>query len=278
MMCLQQSNYNLLAAEALPLMLELLDTTKFENAEYENLALNELKEWDYKNDRGIIAPTVFEIWWDELNSILWDEFNSMEWDQDMYYRYSWEELYESGKAKVDMRDSRYVYPQAKVTISLLKDDRDHAVFDHRFSNDKKETAKDVIYDSFYWTAMKFGDIIKYEFNKPHWGHYQGTKVNHLMRVDALGSKRLFVGGNENAPNATTSTHGPSWRMVVELKPEGPKAWGVLPGGQSGNPGSTNYLSSLEKWSKGEYHELNFLQLADLDEDKWQMLTIKGKQK
>ncbi len=273
MMRLQQSNYNLLAAEALPIMLELLDTAKFANSEYETLALNELKAWNYQNDKGIIAPTVFEIWWDELNNMLWDEFNGMEWDQDMYYRYSWEELYKSGKAKVDMRDSRYVYPQAKVTISLLENNPGHMIFDHRFSNDKKETAKDVIYDSFYWTAMKFGDIIDYQFNKPHWGHYQATKVSHLMRLDALGSKTLFVGGNENAPNATTSTHGPSWRMIVELNPDGPKAWGVLPGGQSGNPGSENYLSSLEKWTKGEYHELNFLNISDLDDEQWETITI-----
>lgn len=277
MMDLQLCNYNLLAEEALPLMLQLLDTTRFKNAETEHLALNELLGWDHNNDKGIIAPTVFSIWWDELNAMLWDEFNSSEWDQDMYYRHSWEELLTSGKAKIDMRDKRYVYPMAKVTINMLKGDPEHEMFDHRFTNDKKETAKDVIYDSFYWTAMKFGDIIKYRFNRPHWGHYQGTRVRHLARLDALSSRKLFVGGNENAPNATTSTHGPSWRMVVEMNADGPKAWGVIPGGQSGNPGSRNYLNSLKKWAAGEYYELDFLHLSDLDSDNWKVITLNGKE-
>ena len=277
MMNLQLSNYNLLAEEALPLMLALLDTSKFQNEESERLALAELFAWDYNNDKGIIAPTVFEIWWDEFNNLLWDEFNGQEWDQDMYYRYSWEELMNSGKAKIDMRDPRYVYPMSKVTIDLLKNEPNSPLFDHHSSNDKIETAQDIIYDSFYWTAMKFGDIIKYDFNKPHWGHYQGTRVQHLARLDAFSSRKLFVGGSEHAPNATTSTHGPSWRMIVELNPDGPKAWGVLPGGQSGSPGSRLYISSLEKWTKGEYNELHFLKSDASIDPSWSVLNYKSAQ-
>lgn len=275
MMALQLSNYNLLAEEALPIMLTLLDTSRFQNEETERLALAELLEWDYYNEKGIIAPTVFEIWWDELNNLIWDEFNSEEWDQDMYYRHSWEQLMKDGKAKVDMRDDRYVYPMAKVTIDLLKNEPDHIVFDHRSSNNKAETAKDIVNDAFYWTAMKFGDIIKYKFNLPHWGHYQGTRVKHLLRLDAFSSPKLFVGGSENAPNATTSTHGPSWRMVVEMHTDGPKAWGILPGGQSGNPGSRSYMSSLEKWADGAYYQLHFLRSIDQKQNGWQTLTFQS---
>lgn len=274
MMDLQLSNYNLLAEEALPLMLALLDTSEFQYKEYETLALNELKGWDYRNDKGLIAPTVFEIWWDEFNNLVWDEFNSRDWDQDKYYRDSWMELSKSGKAKVDMRDPRYVYPMAKVTIDLLKNDPENIVFDHHSSNNSRENAKQMVYDSFYWTAMKFGDIIKYKFNRPHWGHYQGTRIQHLARLDALSSKKLFVGGNENAPNATTSTHGPSWRMIVQLSENGPTAYGVIPGGQSGNPGSPLYKSSLQKWADGEYDQLHLLHSADEVQEGWNTLTFK----
>jgi len=135
-------------------------------------------------------------------------------------------------------------------------------------------AKDVVYDSFYWTAMKFGDIIKYKYNRPHWGFYQGTRVKHLARLDAFSSKKLAVGGSENAPNATTSTHGPSWRMIVEMNPDGPKAWGVLPGGQSGNPGSKTYTTSLNLWASGDYHDLNFLKNPDAVEENWKVQTFK----
>lgn len=274
MQALQLSNYNLLAEEALPLMLGLLDTSQFKYAEMEQLALTELRDWNYSNDKGIIAPTVFEIWWDEFNTLLWDEFNKQDYDQDMYYRYSWEQMAKDGKAKVDMRDTRYVYPMAKITIDLLRNDTTNIMFDHHSSNDKIEVARDIVYDSFYWTAMKFGDIIKYKFSAPHWGHYQGTTVQHLLRVDALSSDKLFVGGSENAPNATTSTHGPSWRMIVELDKNGPKAFGVLPGGQSGNPGSSKYVHSLENWANGEYHALRFLKKDSELRSDWTTLSIK----
>ncbi|MCB9192087.1 MAG: penicillin acylase family protein [Flavobacteriales bacterium] len=271
---LQLSNFNMLAEEALPLLLAYLDTTEFQYKEYELLALNELREWNYSNDRGIIAPTVFEIWWDEFQNLLWDEFNEQHWDQDMYYRYSMEQMDKDGKAKVDMRDKRYVYPNNKIAIDLLKNDPQHIMFDHHATNNKIETAKDIVYDAFYWTSMKFGDIIKYKISAPHWGHYQGTKVQHLLRLDAFSSKKLFVGGSEHAPNATTSTHGPSWRMIVDLDPNGVKAYGVLPGGQSGNPGSKNYINSLENWSKGEYHRLNFLSSPEQLQENWIVQTFK----
>jgi penicillin amidase len=275
MMALQNSNFNLLAKEALPLMLSLLDTNDFQNKRSEMMAVYTLLTWDYSNERGIIGPTVFEVWWDEFNSLLWDELNDPKWDQAEYYRYSWEEFGKTGKAHIDLRDSLYVYPNAMVTIDLLKNHQDADVFDHRFTPDKKENARDLMYDAFYWTAMKLSDIITYHFDKPHWGHYKGTRVEHLMRLEALSSPSLFIGGSEHAPNAITSSHGPSWRMVVEMHPDGPRGFGVLPGGQSGNPGNSGYMLSLMPWMKGEYHPLHRLKTDDLESGKWQVLTIRS---
>ena len=42
----------------------------------------------------------------------------------------------------------------------------------------------------------------------------------------------------------------------------PKAFGVYPGGQSGNPGSKFYDDLVDIWAAGEYLELNFMQSAD----------------
>ncbi|MNL77960.1 Penicillin amidase [compost metagenome] len=50
-------------------------------------------------------------------------------------------------------------------------------------------------------------------------------------------------------------------MVVELGPT-PKAYGIYPGGQSGNPGSPYYLNLLDKWEKGELNELIYLSSPD----------------
>ncbi|MFT4524856.1 MAG: penicillin amidase [Bacteroidia bacterium] len=257
MMDLQGNNYSLLAEEALPLMLEILDTNMFAHDSLERLCYSFVTDWDYVHDPGSIGATIFQIWWDELNGLIYDEMNSKIYNQDEYYDNSWKEMVVSNKAYFDLKDSRYTYPTASVTISLLKNQRKHQIFDHLSTHDKTEDAKQIVFDAFYWTAVKLGDIIKYDLNEPHWGLYQDTRLRHLGRVDALGSRNLFVGGNENAPNAITATTGPSWRMVVEMTKSGPKAFGVFPGGQSGNPGSSDYLYSLDKWMNGEYHELEF---------------------
>jgi penicillin amidase len=47
-------------------------------------------------------------------------------------------------------------------------------------------------------------------------------------------------------------------MVVSLEKSGVKAWGVYPGGQSGNPGSYHYSSMLDTWVADKHFELLFL--------------------
>ena len=91
----------------------------------------------------------------------------------------------------------------------------------------------------------------------NWAEDKSTDIAHLIRLPAFSKMDLDVGGYRNAPNAISSTHGPSWRMIVELD-ESPKAWGVYPGGQSGNPGSPFYDSSVETWKDGDYFELFFM--------------------
>jgi penicillin amidase len=50
-------------------------------------------------------------------------------------------------------------------------------------------------------------------------------------------------------------------MVVELGPE-IRAWGIFPGGQSGNPGSRFYDDMVDGWLAGKPDELLFLKSAD----------------
>jgi penicillin amidase len=70
-----------------------------------------------------------------------------------------------------------------------------------------------------------------------------------------------VGGSSGIVNATGNDHGPSWRMIVELGKD-PHAFGIYPGGQSGNPGSPFYDNMIDGWSKGQQNELVFLHSAD----------------
>ena len=74
------------------------------------------------------------------------------------------------------------------------------------------------------------------------------------------------GGGYGIINATKSTHGPSWRMVVSLTTP-VTATVVYPGGQSGNPGSRYYDNFVDKWTNGEYYDALFLANLETDNQK-----------
>jgi len=54
-------------------------------------------------------------------------------------------------------------------------------------------------------------------------------------------------------------------MVVQLGPE-IKAWGVYPGGQSGNPGSPFYDNMIDDWNNGELYPLWFMKEQPAESD------------
>ena len=85
-----------------------------------------------------------------------------------------------------------------------------------------------------------------------WDHVRFANVHHLLRLPALSELQLPVQGGPGtlSPSAGMGTHGPSWRMVVELGPE-IQAWATYPGGQSGNPISTRYRDRIPLWMKGD---------------------------
>jgi penicillin amidase len=91
-----------------------------------------------------------------------------------------------------------------------------------------------------------------------WANAHHANIYHLLRRPALSALDLPVQGGPSTlnPSPGRGTHGPSWRMVVELGPE-VRAWGTYPGGQSGNPASPRYLDRLPKWLAGELDTLLF---------------------
>lgn len=81
---------------------------------------------------------------------------------------------------------------------------------------------------------------------------------------------LNVGGGKRIINATTHSHGPSWRMIVSLTTP-VEAYGVYPGGQSGNPGSPYYDDLVDHWAKGQYYRLWIMQKKESGDQR-----VKGK--
>ena len=107
--------------------------------------------------------------------------------------------------------------------------------------------------------------------KLEWSKFKDTKVLHLARLDALSRTHLSIGGGTNTINAANSQHGPSWRMIVSLAPQ-TEAYGVFPGGQSGNAGSRFYDSFIDTWAAGKYYTLWMMKASEEKDErvKWKM--------
>ena len=69
-----------------------------------------------------------------------------------------------------------------------------------------------------------------------WANQKSTDINHLALLAGFGHQDIVCPGSPGSVNATGPRNGPSWRMVVALGPQ-VKAYGIFPGGQSGNPAS-----------------------------------------
>ncbi|HEX6431584.1 MAG TPA: penicillin acylase family protein, partial [Niastella sp.] len=100
----------------------------------------------------------------------------------------------------------------------------------------------------------------------NWGKYKDVGIRHLLRLAPLSRFHINTGGGTNIINATKQYHGPSWRMIVELTAK-TEAWGIYPGGQSGNPGSKFYDNFINDWAEGKYNKLWVMEIAEVNDNR-----------
>ncbi|MEQ8713853.1 MAG: penicillin acylase family protein [Cyclobacteriaceae bacterium] len=229
MMTLQNDNYDYKASEALPMMLDSLDTASFTNRE--RVVYDLLRDWDYFAEPDRQAPAYFETWWSLLYESVWDEFDAFDF---AHYR-----------------------PSTYNTYYMLRNHPEHAYMDDR-STPVVETAG-TLYQRTFKQTLDSLDNWKSEMGmNPQWSNYKNTTIQHLLRLKPFTVDNVKIGGYRNIVNAASERHGPSWRMVVEMTPNGPNAWGVYPGSQTGNPGHPMYGHMIENWAEGEYYPLLFM--------------------
>ncbi|MDO5978765.1 penicillin acylase family protein [Flavivirga spongiicola] len=226
---LQNNNFNLKASELLPHMIEHLNTSQLTPEELE--ILNTIKSWNFYSETDQIAPSIWDAWWTKLYPLVWDEFN------------------------VDSvaLETPFTYQ----TINMLKNNPNDSFMDI-VETPEKETANDLFLITFKEAVKELTDW-KAEYGNYNWQGYKGTFVGHLLQaLPAFSRLDLPIGGDRNTVNAADVNHGPSWRMIVEMSSP-PKAIGIYPGGQSGNPGSKYYDNFIDKWAIGEYFDILFMQ-------------------
>jgi penicillin amidase len=227
MMKLQTDNYNVYAEYARPILMKYADPTRL-NADAKRFA-DIFGSWDLISDPDKTGPTIFDHWMDTLSVMVFRD-----------------ELRRNG-LPVKM-------PDDFILVQYLL--RDSTAF--RFTDDVNtpavETLTDMVTEALNRASVPLSELERND--KLIWGRFKDVTLYHLLRANMLpfARKGLNVGGGQHIINATKHAHGPSWRMIVSLSTP-IEAYGVYPGGQSGNPGSPFYDDMAGTWAKGEYYKL-----------------------
>ena len=241
MMALQTNNDNVFAAQARPALNRLIQMDLLSPAAKKMVTI--LNAWDLKNDENSKGITVFKLIWDSVESAVWSD--------------------ELAGSKIPLTK-----PESFVLLEQICRDTNFTVADDIRTKDKVETLKDQVNVGIERATQQL--LILEKENKLTWGSFKATRVVHLTKIPALSRLNLPIGGGVNIINATTENHGPSWRMVVHMTDE-IEAYGLYPGGQSGNPGSPFYDNFVDYWAAGKYYRLLFLSKEKLKESeraKW----------
>lgn len=184
---------------------------------------------------------VFDTWFTTLRSMFWDE--------------------------AEFSDRK---PSDGTMVYYLTDVERSPWFDI-MDTDEEEGKSDLLRESFERTAVTLESFYGASSGARVWGDVHRVTFRHLTRSESLRSlwrgPYPFGGFSETlSPGAGRNVnHSASWRMVVDLQPDGPVGYGVYPGGQSGRPFSRNYDSGISTYLDFDYFTLqNPRNLADLD--------------
>ena len=240
---LQTDNYNVFAATARPALMKYIQLDNLSSDA--KRMVTEMTNWDLYNSVNAKGITCFKIIWDSVEQAVWGD-----------------EL--SGSTIPLLK------PEAYVLLDQMLKDTNWSIADDIRTKEKVEDLKTQVTLGVEKATEKLLALEKE--NKLEWALFKATRVLHLTKTPALSRMNLPIGGGVNIINATTENHGPSWRMVVHLTDE-IEAYGLYPGGQSGNPGSPYYDTFVNYWAEGKYYRLLFQskeKLKQSERTKWHM--------
>jgi penicillin amidase len=241
MQLLQTDNYNVFAEAARPALMKFIDPNILSSDAIRMVSI--LTSWNLYNNENEKGITVFKTIWDSVENAVWGD--------------------ELAGSSIPLTS-----PESYVLLDQMNKDSNWAVADDISTKNKIETLKEQVNVGVEKATKILLELEKE--NKLSWAAFKATRVSHLTKIPALSRLNLPIGGGENIINATTEAHGPSWRMVVHLTDE-IEAYGLYPGGQSGNPGSPYYDTFINYWAAGKYYRLLFLpkeKLVANERTKW----------
>jgi penicillin G amidase len=238
---LQTDYFNTTAEDAMPIFLKYVKEGEL-NAD-EKKYFDIIKAWDLEASPNSKGQTVYKCWWDSLESGIW-------------------------KDELSRTNPQGEWPSDQTTVEWLH--RDSSM---KYIDDVNTPAVETLYDV-VTTALKKATVRLKQAEsegKLEWAKFKAPGIYHISdkgKSALLPFARLNLpaGGDDNIINALTQSHGPSWRMIVQLSTP-TEAYGVYPAGQSGNPGSKYYDNFVDTWVKGEYYQLWFMRDGDKTDKK-----------
>ncbi len=248
MQYLQNENYDVFAEMAKPVLFKNLVVAKLTTTEKKYVDI--LRDWNCRNEVNAEGATIFNAIWDSLEQVVWkDDFQNSK--------------------------SPMPWPDGSTLLDNLLKNSNYRFADNLNTPNKVETIQEDVIEAVKKASVYLEQLEKEK--KLEWGIVKDTKVSHLLQLPALSRLHLPIGGGKNCINATTTAHGPSWRMIVHMTDE-TEAYGVYPGGQSGNPGSKFYDNFIDSWAAGKYFKLLFLSKENATKNekiKWHMTFTNG---
>ena len=229
MMALQTDTRDFLAGEITPLLVQALAADKLTTEEQQ--ARDLLANWDYRMDADSAAAAV---WW-----TFWQAYLSQTFDPWWHAK-------------------GVTVPKHEVINALGQDleawtlgDTSNSAF--TAPGAASQTATDLMRKAFHAAFATLAADIGPTPASWAWGIIHTRTLENLAGLAGLNYGPRADRGDAFTPLAapdSPSTHGPSWRMVVDWGTH--KFSGIYPGGQSENPASTWYDNRVDAWWSGSY--------------------------
>jgi penicillin amidase len=241
MMTMQTSNYDVFAEMARPLLLRNIHEERL--TDDEKNYLKTFRIWNLNDDPNEQGPVIFQYWWAHLTKDIYDD--------------------EFSKSGLNM-----MRPFESTLLEALLKDSAYSFIDN-VNTPQKETLQQLVTEAFLQAVPDLAAAAKED--RLGWAKNKDTWVRHLLRLPDLSRTHVPIGGGVHCINAAKKLHGPSWRMIVQLTDK-TEAYGIYPGGQSGNPGSPYYDNFVDKWAEGKYNALWVMGLEEVRDHRvrWRM--------
>jgi penicillin amidase len=227
MQALQTDTRDFLAAEIVPVLLKTLSESQLSATE--GTAADLLRDWNYRMDTTSAAATVWSFFWSD------------------YVDETFGPWWRSRAVSINMGEVFDTLGQDLETWTLKDPNNRTFSAPGVGARTAVEAERAAFRDAITQLSKRLG-------NDPRtwtWGKVHQRELENLAQVSGLSYGPLPDRGDSNTPLAAPdfpSTHGPSWRMVVDWGTHSFE--GIYPGGQSENPASPWYTNHAAAWWDG----------------------------